>query len=415
LVSRKIIAVSLALACLLSGAFFAQAATPQATAADHALDYVRTLQNADGGFPAFGSDSTAGATIDAVLAFATDGVDIDDVQKAGNSPIDYLEAQAAAYSGTAGGAAKLVLGLVAAGEDPRDFAGEDWVAKMRSYYDAATHRYGEQTVDQAIYMLAREALGLSPQDGTAAYLESKQLTDGCWEFADGFGCDTNSTAMAVQALVVAGVDSNGASIQAALDYLKSAQNADGGFPYLVPSDSDANSTAFVLQALVAAGEDIDAGGPWEKTGSHTPMQALLSYQNSATGAFTYGGQDNFYATYQAVPALLLQPLLLPPSEEATRTPRPTHTPAATATATSAATDTPEPTATIIPPIPSSAAVSQVLPASTGPTAPPHALAAAGEGAYGGHAASKLFLSLLLVASGCLTGGLLAHRRRRSRE
>jgi len=411
-------AVSLALACLLSGALFAQAATPQSTAAHDALDYVRTLQNADGGFPAFGSDSSAGATIDAVLAFAADGLNVDDVQKAGNSPVDYLEAQAAAYSGTAGGAAKLVLGLVAAGEDPRDFAGEDWVAKMRSYYDAATHRYGEQTVDQAIYMLARESLGLSPQSGTAAYLESKQLTDGCWEFADGSGCDTNSTAMAVQALIVAGVDSDDAPVRAALDYLESAQNTDGGFPYLVPSDSDANSTAFVLQALVAAGEDIDSGGPWEKPGGHTPMQALLGFQDGATGAFTftYGGQDNFYATYQAVPALLLQPLLLPPSEEeATKTPRPTHTPATTATATPAATATPVPTATMIAAISGATAESQVLPALTGPTALPRALAAAGEGAYGGHAASKLVLSLLLVASGCLTSGLMAHRRRGSRE
>ncbi len=408
--------ISLALACLLSGALFAQAATPQSTAAHDALDYVRTLQNADGGFPAWLSDSSAGATIDAVLAFAADGLNVDDVQKAGNSPVDYLEAQAAAYSGTAGGAAKLVLGLVAAGEDPRDFAGEDWVAKMRSYYDAATHRYGEQTVDQAIYMLARESLGLSPQSGTAAYLESKQLTDGCWEFADGSGCDTNSTAMAVQALIVAGVDCDDASVQGALDYLESAQNADGGFPYLVPSDSDANSTAFVLQALVAAGEDIDAGGPWEKPGAHTPMQALLSYQDAATGAFTYGGQDNFYATYQAVPALLLQPLLLPPSEEeATKTPRPTHTPATTATATPAATATPVPTAAMIAAIPGAAAVSQVLPALAGPTALPRVLASTGEGAYGDHAASKLVLSLLVVASGCLTSGLLEHRRRGSRE
>ena len=416
--SRKIIAVSLALACLLSGALFAQAATPQSTAAHDALDYVRTLQNADGGFPAFGSESSAGATIDAVLAFAADGVDVDDVQQAGNSPIDYLEVQAAAYSGTAGGAAKLVLGLVAAGEDPRDFAGEDWVAKMRSYYDASTHRYGEQTVDQAIYMLARESLGLSPQAGTAAYLESKQLTDGCWEFADGFGCDTNSTALAVQALVVADVDFDDASIEGALSYLKSSQNADGGFPYLVPSDSDANSTAFVLQALVAAGEDIDAGGPWEKPGGNTPMQALLSYQDAATGAFTftYGGQDNAYATYQAVPALLLQPLLLPPSEEeATKTPRPTHTPATTATATPAATATPVPTATMIAAIPGATAVSQVLPALTGPTALPRALAAAGDGTSGTSGEAEAVLSLLVLSSGCLTVVLLARRRRGSRE
>lgn len=399
--SRKIIALSLALACLLSGALFAHAATPQSIAAHHALDYVRTLQNPDGGFPAFGSDSSPGATIDAILAFAAGGIDASGVKKNGASPVGYLESQAAAYSGTAGGAAKLVLGLVAAGEDPRDFTHVDYVAKMRTYYDSSTHRYGVQTMDHTIYMLAREALGLSAQQGTAAYLESKQMPDGCWEFADGMGCDTNTTALAVQALVVVGIDSDAASMKAALAYFKSAQNADGGFPYLAPGDSDANSTAFVLQALVAADEDVDAGGPWDKPGGETPLQALLRLQDPATGAFTYFGQDNAYATYQAVPAILLQPLLLPPAtDEPTSTPRPTKTPAATATATPLATSTPVPIAAL----PSDAPLSKVLPLSTGPVAMP----SSGEGALDQGMPSTGPLALLALAG---VATLLAVRRR----
>ena len=405
--SRKIIALSLALACLFAGALLTQAATPQTGAAHDALDYIRTLQNDDGGFPLFGSDSDAGGTIDVILAFVDYGIDVDDVENAGNSPLDYLEAQAASYTTTADHAAKLVIGLVVAGEDPRDFAGDDWVAKMQSYYDSATHRYGVQDIDQALYILARESLGLSPQSGTVAVLESTQLTDGCWEFAD-FGCDTNSTAMAVQALVAAGIDPDDASIKAALAYLKSAQNADGGFPYLVPSDSDANSTAFVLQALVAADEDVDAGGPWEKPGGHTPMRALLSFQNEANGAFTRGGTDNFYATYQAVPALLLQPLLLPPSkeEDATETPEPTDTPAATLTAM------PEPPVATAP---TAAPVSVVLPVSTGPAALPRVLTSAGEGSDSDGAGPMAMAAILTAVSGCLAAGLAAYRLRRSRE
>jgi len=408
-------AVSLALACLLSSALLADAATPRSHAAHDALDYVRTLQNNDGGFPALvGGDSSAGATIDAVLAFAADAVDIDDIEENGNSPVDYLETQAATYSDTPGGAAKLVIGLVAAGEDPRDFDDVDYVSKMRSYYDTSTHRYGQQTVDHAIHMLARESLGLSTQAGTAAHLESKQLSDGCWEYAD-FGCDTNSTAVALQALVVAGVDSDDAPIQTALGYLASAQNADGGFPYVAPGDSDANSTAFVLQALVAADEDIDDGGPWQKSGG-TPMQALLGLQNATTGAFTYFGEDNAYATYQAVPALLLQPLLLPPVEEdeddATATPRPTDTPLPPATATPA--DTPAP-AVIATPAPTDAPFSQALPLSTGPTAFPRVLASSGEGTPADRTTSKSTAWLLASAAGGLALLMPAWRRRRSRE
>jgi hypothetical protein len=415
-VSRKIIALSLALACLFAGTLLAQAATPKTHAAHGALDYIRTLQNDDGGFPDFGSDSSAGATLDAVLAFAAAGADIDSVQKSGNSPIEYLETQAAAYAASSPGhAAKLVAVLVAAGEDPHDFAGDDYVDIMQSNYDAATHRYGGQTLDQILYVLARRSLGLSVSSGVVSVLESDQLAEGCWEFDSGFGCDTNSTAMAVQALVAAGIDPDDASIEAALAYLKSAQNADGGFPYLVPSDSDANSTAFVLQSLVAADEDIDAGGPWEKPGGHTPMGALLSYQDDATGAFTYAGQDNAYATYQAVPALLLQPLLLPPSEEeATPTPRPTHTPAATATATPAATLTPMPEP-IVATAPTATPVSVVLPVSAGPAALPRVLTSAGEGLDSDGAGPTVIAAILTAVSGCLAAGLAAYRLRRSRE
>jgi len=412
-VSRKISALSLAFACLFAAALSAQAATPKTHAANDALDYIRTLQNNDGGFPAFGSESSAGATLDVILAFAAAGVDVNDVRKGGNSPIDYLETQAADYAAaTPGHAAKLVTVLVAAGEDPRDFAGEDFVDIMQSNYDSVTHRYGEQTLDQALYILARRSLGLSASDAVVSVLESDEQAAGCWEFAGGFGCDTNSTAIAVQALIAAGVDESDSPIEAAIDYFAGSQGADGGFPYVAPGDSDANSTAFVLQALVAAGEDIDAGGPWEKPGGRTPMRALLGFQDAATGAFTYAGEDNAYATYQAVPALLLQPLLLPPSEEdATETPEATETPGATATVTPAATPT---TAPALSAPPTATPESQVLPARTGP-ALPIALASTGEGGGSDGADSTAIGAGLALAGGCLVAGALAQRRRRSKE
>ncbi|MGD0766496.1 MAG: prenyltransferase/squalene oxidase repeat-containing protein [Dehalococcoidia bacterium] len=406
---RKAVVLALALGLLIAGGVFqAGAATPQTNAANQALDYIRTIQNADGGFPSFGSDSSAGATLDAVFAFAAAGVDIGTVEKGGNSPIGYLEAQADAYAATPGGAAKLVLGLIAAGEDPHAFAGADYVAKMQSYFDSAAHRYGEQTIDHALYMLARKSLGLSPAYGTVSFLKSKQSADGCWEFSDGFGCDTNTTAVAIQALLAAGLPPTDGSIKNALGYLKAAQNTDGGFPYVVPSDSDANSTAYVLQALVAAGEDVDAGGSWEKPGGRTPPQALLSFRDATTGAFTYAGEDSAYATYQAVPALLLQPLLLPPvKDKATATPRPTHTSTATAVSatTPAATAT---TAATIATAPTATPLAQVLPVYVGPAAP-LVLASAGEGPAGADAASMPGVALLLAAAGCLIGGLLARR------
>ena len=272
---RNVGYVVLAFAAVLAGgSLLVSAASSRTEAADKALDYIRTLQKADGGFPMSGSDSDPGATIDAVFAFVADDTGPATVKSGGKSPLDYLEAQTDAYITTPGHLAKLVLGLAAAGEDPRDFAGHDLVAGMNAGFNSTSHSYGDGPIDHALYMLARERLDLSPAHGAAGYLESKQLNDGCWEFSDSFGCDTNTTALAIEALLAAGGDPSDSAIEDALDYLEDAQNDDGGWPYdpLSPygTDSDANSTAFVIQALVAAGEKIDE---WDKGGT-TPLEAL---------------------------------------------------------------------------------------------------------------------------------------------
>jgi len=402
---RNVGCIVLAFAAVMAGgSLLVSAAGPQTEAANKALNYVRTLQNADGGFPSFGSDSSAGATIDAVFAFAAAGIDPATVKRDGKSPLDYLEAQTDAYITTPGHLAKLVLALAAAGEDPRDFAGHDLVAGMNAGFNSTSHSYGDGPIDHALYMLARARLNLSAASGSAGYLESKQLSDGCWEFSDGFGCDTNTTALGIEALLAAGVDPSDSAVEDALDYLEGAQNDDGGFPYLIPSDSDANSTAFVIQALVAAGEKI---GDWDKGGT-TPLEALIAFKLDS-GAFEWqpGGGANAMATYQAVPALLLEPYPGAPKtqeREATHTPKPTRTPTA------------EPTATPLPPsvaptvvaTPPSAALTREVAGIT--------IAAAGEGATSGEdsTAMRILITLLLAGGGALTatGGVIIGARRR---
>ena len=70
---RNVGYVVLAFAAVLAGgSLLVSAASSRTEAADKALDYIRTLQKADGGFPMSGSDSDPGATIDAVFAFVAD-------------------------------------------------------------------------------------------------------------------------------------------------------------------------------------------------------------------------------------------------------------------------------------------------------------------------------------------------------
>ncbi len=299
--------VLVAVMFLVAGAVAATAAEPQTEAANAAVAYIRTLQNADGGFLAFGEESSPGSTIDAVFALKAAGVDPTAVTNNGNSPFDYLAMQAETYAADPGGAAKLALGVSVARGDASDFGGVDLLSIMEAAFDPATGAYGLDTFDQSLYLLALAAAGDADVKPAVEYLRQAQdQGDGGWPFAPGDVSDTNTTAIAIQALLASGKQTNDPAVGWGLLYLASAQNDDGGFGFTATDDSDPNSTALVIQALVAAGENIDAGGPWTRSG-RTPLDGLLAFRNAATGAFQYGGEDNAFATYQAVPALLLAP------------------------------------------------------------------------------------------------------------
>ena len=281
------------------------AQTAPADAAARALDWVRAQQQPDGSFPGFGPGDTA----DAVVAFVAAGADPAELRSGGTSALDYLAAQAPSYAASGpGGAAKLIMAAVAAGADPASFGGANLLEQLGASYDPATGQYGPDVYGHALAMLAARAVGASPSPAAVARLIDLQLEDGGWSF-DGTaetGSDTNTTSLAVQALV-GQRQADGARARA-MAYLEGQQNDDGGFPYSQTSqfgnDSDANSTAAVIQAIVAAGQD-PAEGEWA-AGGQSPMDALAALQNDS-GALRFQAaqaDDNALATYQAIPALL---------------------------------------------------------------------------------------------------------------
>jgi LPXTG-motif cell wall-anchored protein len=300
------LAVLLAL-FLVAGATHARAADDPNGAAQAALGWLLGRQGDDGSFPGF----DAGASADAIFAIAAVGSDPNGVLKGGSSPVSYLGTQAAAYAAKSPAAAgKLALAVVAAGKDPREFGGQNLLQLILASYNSQTGQYGADITGHAYALLALAGAGQPIPPAAISALNTAQLPDGGWSF-DGTtatGSDTNTAALAIQALVAAGA--KGASVDKALAYLRSQQNADGGFPYSKASsfgsDSDANSTAAVIQALVAAGQDpralAQSGGD--------PITALQAFQNPS-GALRYQAavsDDNDLATAQAIPALLLKPL-----------------------------------------------------------------------------------------------------------
>lgn len=259
-----------------------------------ALEFIATLQNDDGGFTnGFQPESDLGATADAVIAILSAGADLDAFKKGENTPLDYLAAQVkAGKADTAGKLAKVVLAVRAAGADPMKFADADLLALTRAALPKETGLFSK-----ALALLALANLGGQVPAGlideVAAARDAK--TNG-WAFDSSQTVDTNTTALAIQALAAAG---KYRPIGAALDYLQSLQNEDGGWPYQNPSqygtDSDANSTAIVLQALIAAGENPET---W-----NNPAAFLATFQQ-ADGSFTFQlGQPapSFLATVAALP------------------------------------------------------------------------------------------------------------------
>jgi hypothetical protein len=285
---------------------------PAAAGVPEALDWLRARQGADGGFAGdSGSASSAPATVEAVFAIVSGGQDPAAWARDGNTPLSFLESQVDEALKTPGDTAKLILAALAAGRDPRQFGGTDLVASLEATQDDS-HIYGGTEAGnvfaQSLAILALQA-SRRPVSGPAVeWLVSVQLDDGSWSWnADttpGSG-DSNSTALAAQALQAAGGQE--AAVASALEYLRSLQNDDGGFPYQKPSDfgtdTDANSTAYVIQALIATGHDPN-GEDWAVNGA-TPVEALAALQQDS-GAFVWQAAvpgENYLATAQAIPAL----------------------------------------------------------------------------------------------------------------
>jgi prenyltransferase beta subunit len=158
-------------------------------------------------------------------------------------------------------------------------------------------------------MLGTNALSQTVPEAAVQYLKDLSEDDGGWAWLPGLesGSDTNSTSLAVQALIANGEPLTASAVISGLNFLKSAQNPDGGFTYdpdsIYGTDSDTNSTAYAVQAIWAAGQD-PLTGTWVISNTN-PVSYLLSMQLE-DGSFEWqsGFGSNLLATQQAIPALL---------------------------------------------------------------------------------------------------------------
>ncbi len=264
------------------------------------------VQAADGGFIGFSGESDPGVTTDAVQALAAAeqaGVDSGD---AIDAAVGYLQETGAAYAETGDGQrAKLVLAIEAAGDDSTDFGGADLWAPIEDTAET-TQLVEGGAFYLSLVVLAAVAVDSERIDEFTQLLVAQQVADGSWSFspdaAPGDG-DTNTTSLAIQALVAAG-DVEDPAIGTGLDYLETARAADGGYAFSPSLDGttvvpDANSSALVLQALIATLT------PADDASFVADADALAAFQND-DGQFRYTDdqpEDNLLATVQALPAI----------------------------------------------------------------------------------------------------------------
>jgi len=310
---KRLLTAAIALIAVLALSIPALADGPGAVA------WLRTQQNDDGGFgtPA----SSMGITGDILLAVAASGENAIAWGQPGATTLDYMQANAASLS-KAGETAKVVLGLIASGKNPRDLGGIDLIAKLEGMLDSdgKIGTDADYINDHCYAMLALSSARRPIPAQAVDYLLSRQIDDGTWSWngsTDAGSGDNNSAAIAVVALIAAGLPADHAQIDKTIDHFKGQQNADGGFPYINPSPygtgSDANSTAVVMWAITAAGQD-PAGDAWKYMGqdASSALDKVRAYQNE-NGAFRWQDampDDNLAATVQAMIAIELKTLPL---------------------------------------------------------------------------------------------------------
>lgn len=282
-----------------------------------AVAWIKTQQNADGGFGS--PTSSLGATADAVLAVAASGENALTWGSTGKTALDYLKAHISTAT-KAGEFAKVVLALTANAQNPRTALGIDLIAKLESMRgdDGRIGTDADFVNEHCMVMIALTSANRTVPAEAIHYLLATQIADGSWSWngdtTPGTG-DNNTAAIVVVALRAAGVPADHVQIQKTIALFHEQQNDDGGFPYVKPSpwgtDSDANSTAVVCWALWAASED-PAGVNWKRFGQDgtSTYDRLKAFQN-ASGAFRWQDAvsgDNWMSTVQAMIALEMKTL-----------------------------------------------------------------------------------------------------------
>jgi len=229
---------------------------------------------------------------------------------------------------------RVLLVVLAAGTDPRDFAGVDLIAEIvRRQLPDGSFPHDPGGSSGGINDTAFAVIGLSAIDDPALepvidracdWLESAQHESGGWGITPRLSPGSDLTASVIEALRAAGRSAPGEP--RAWDYLRTTHDApSGGFRDSVRGSLGVNtaSTAWVVQGMWAAGLEPANWSP----GGPSPLDFLASMQD-AGGKVRWTRDDDLnpiWMTAYAAPAFAGYPLPIPAVPRAVRPPEPADT------------------------------------------------------------------------------------------
>ncbi len=205
---------------------------------------------------------------------------------------------------------KTIMAMVAAGQNPQNWAGRDLIREfLDKYYTGGQIGSADYLNDDFWGILALSAARsagaadsrlASAIEGSRAKILAGQNSDGGWSYAAGPASDSNDTAAALMALVETGSVVSDPAVQRAVSYLHSLQKWDGGMAFSREYESDAASDGWVIAALNKL--RLDAGS-WQQNGLN-PRDHLASLRQ-ADGSYQWqkGQAANSQITSSAVLSL----------------------------------------------------------------------------------------------------------------
>ncbi|MCR4432086.1 MAG: S-layer homology domain-containing protein [Tepidanaerobacteraceae bacterium] len=227
---------------------------------------------------------------------------------------------------------RTIIGVCAAGKDPRNFGGINLVETVKNTMLPSGHfadsvadnktgePVGEDLVNAHIFgIIALHCAGepIPNRDKCLQWLENQQHKDGgfTWDVKyfddpadyDLVDSDVDMTAAALMAFAILGEDESNPHVARALQFLKEKQLDNGGF-YSWGTENP-ESCAWVIQALTLLGQD-PMGPEWTKPSGGNPVSAMLRFQ-LPDGSFSHvlseednlPVYDNGISTYEALYAM----------------------------------------------------------------------------------------------------------------